>query len=630
MGEAEVRVDAANAAVETLQSEVAGAVAALTDLPDIPNLHAHWDAGSLGLADGTRIASWLDEVSGRDAAQATAGNQPAYVANAINGRPGVYFDTTRVDRLVATIAPSNPQATMFVVVKPSATTVTRYLLGANTSVKSIFYTSDPGWGLQSGVALQANGLGGVPQILSGVFNGASSTLQIDAVATAGDVGTLSTASTSLTIGHRASLYGNAFDGTLCEVLWYDRVLSGGELTAIEQYLGAKYGIGTGVQTVWHVNSVTGNDANTGRSPAAPIKTMERLLQGVRATAPIATPKTAYIDAPEESPLRLSSTFFIDFAATVRLLAATPGRPWHAIGSERIVDTWTDVGGGIYSHALVRNNASGLQCHLPEVLDPDGHPLRVLANASSQTAPDEGEYGWASDVYYVHLPGGINPSGHAVEIPLANSIVQAQHADASIVVEDAVLTGGRSAGIYAGLGRVVGRRVLSQLHGTNGFGTIADAGHESRYESCIGRLCPNDGFNLQGSGFMALVDCDGSWNVDEGASPHSTSVMAIAGGRYHHNGSAGITAVNQSVLDLLPYQGQPIEVDHNRRLYMASPGSGDRGGLVALDTVTANVYALHAHDNPGPGVSRQSTVTWNVLGTITSGTGQGNGTEDEVV
>lgn len=629
MGEAEVRVDAANAAVETLQSEVAGAVAALTDLPAIPDLHAHWDAGSLGLVDGTRIASWLDEVSGRDAAQATAGNQPIYVANAINGRPGVYFDSSRVDRLVATIAPSNPQATVITVVKPTPATAVGFLLGSNTTVKNLFYSESSGrqrWALQVASQMFLDMLPGLGQVVTAVYDGASSRLRCSGNTATADLGALSTPSTSLTIGHRASLSGSAYDGVVCEVLWYDRALSDGEVDAIERYVGARYAIPTTKQTVWHVNSTMGDDGNTGRNAASPLKTLGRLYSAMQVSnAPL---MTAYLDAPPEAPFRMTSTVQVNWAGTVRLLAASPDRPWHALASERVTSGWTDEGDGVYAHALTRSSGEYLKCWIPDWLDGDGLPTRIHVRAATQTAPAEGEFGFASNTYYLHLPGGVDPGNYAIEIVNVTLPFLANHASAVLVLEDAVIAGANTAGAQSSLGKLIARRVRVEHNGVNGFGS-GTGPNVIECTSCQALMSMNDGFNCSNTTVMTLIDCEGAWNDDEGASPHGSTTLIIVGGRYHHNGSSGITAVNDSTLNLLPYHDAPVESDHNRRLFPGNGPGGDRGGVSLLNTATANVYALHSHDNPGPGVHAVSGTTWNVLGTVRSGVAEGNELPDEI-
>lgn len=612
------------------------AVPVSTGLPDVPDLHAHWDAGSLGLADGARVSSWLDEVASRDAAQATSGNQPLYVANAINGRPGLYFDASRVDRLSATIAPSNAEATVIVVAVPNTASVTRFALGSNTSTKNLYFEYSSGycrWGMQAASNYLGTGLFAAPQIVAAVYNGASSVIRVDGVATTGDVGAHATKSTALTIGHRASLSGNAYDGIISEVLWYDRALATGEIEAIERYLGAKYGIGSGVQTVWYLDSTAGNDGNTGRTAGAPIKTMARLMQGLKASAPAATTLTALIAAPSEAPLRLNAAMILDMPGshTVRLLPANPARPWYAYGSERITSGWTHTGNGVYSHALTRSSKSGLIAWVPDLLDADGLPARIHTNAATQTAPAEGEYGWASNIYYLHLPGDRNPNSYAIEIPLIGVVVTAAASGMVCVIEDAELAGSTDPVAHAQAGgKIIARRSTAK-HGQTGWTTSGSTPGTFEGMDCLGTMCVNDGFNIHGTGGRSvLINCEGAYNDDEGASPHDSTYLVVVGGRYHHNGSGGITAANQCTLDLLPYQGVPVEADHNRRIYLPSVGNADRGGIVAMDTAVANVFALNSHDNPGPGISRQSTTTWNVLGTVTSGTAAGNGVADEVV
>lgn len=64
-----------------------------TSLPYPANIVAHFDASTLGLTNGTSVASWADSVNGIAATQ-TSGSQPTYVTNRLNGLPSVQFSGT--------------------------------------------------------------------------------------------------------------------------------------------------------------------------------------------------------------------------------------------------------------------------------------------------------------------------------------------------------------------------------------------------------------------------------------------------------------------------------------------------------------------------------------------------------
>lgn len=637
LADAQASLDIGSAAIATLQSDVAG-LAMAGALPSVPNLHAHWDAGSLGLADGARVSSWLDEVAGRNAAQATSGNQPLYVANAINGRPGVLFDTTRPDYLQVTIAPGTAAATIIVVMTAKdVASGSKYVLGTNGGPRNIYRGILGDVGIQGVSVLQTRGVANAPEIVSGVYNDTSSAIRVNGAVTSGTSGANGTAPTLLTLGHRNSLAANnGFDGTICEVLYYARVLSAGECESIERHLGVKYGVGSAAQAQFYVNTVTGSDSNTGRTASAPIKTWKRLTDGINAASASVNEFSVAITAPESAPLRpgpITARNIFAMGKTVRLAPTMPGERWYLYGSEKISGGWTSLGGGIYSHALTRSAASGLICWTPDLLDGDGNPLRCMTNATVQTAPAAGEYGWASNVYYVHFIGDINPNSYDVEVADAGNAITQSVIAGSLTVEDATIRGNMSSGLYSVTGDVVATRVYAELCASSGFAIASELG-SMQCRECVARYNGNDGYNLHGNAsvnnLMVLMDCEGAWNGDEGASPHDDTIMTIQGGRYHHNGSGGVTAVNNAVVTFVGDEGDPVKVYNNRELYIAAPGDGDRGGVVLLDAVVANVYALHCYDNPGPGVSRASTTTLNIPGTLTSGTAEGNGTADEVV
>lgn len=102
------------------------------------------DAGTSSTVNGANIDRWDDQIliDGGSAAellthplQNTAGNQPNYETNVLNGNPGIYFDGS--DYMTST-AEKNSSVTTFVVIKPAATisktSNSQTLLGSNITV----------------------------------------------------------------------------------------------------------------------------------------------------------------------------------------------------------------------------------------------------------------------------------------------------------------------------------------------------------------------------------------------------------------------------------------------------------------------------------------------------------------
>ena len=124
---------------------------------------------------------------------------------------------------------------------------------------------------------------------------------------------------------------------------------------------------------------------------------------------------------------------------------------------------------------------------------------------------------------------------------------------------------------------------------------------------------NDGFNLHNDAgfpcYMRLEDCTGSYNGDEGASPHDGTIMDIIGGTFSNNGSGGVAAIQQALLRI--FEGT-FDSNAQNATSLVEGGiyfSDDAAGIVQGSTVTNN-------DGPGLYVENSSLVT--VLDLTSSG------------
>jgi hypothetical protein len=214
-------------------------------------LHFWLDAETLALGDGAAVSFWMD----REQFQAFSGNA-SYVADFLNGRPGVRFDGIDDALLAVSIAPglSPDRLTLFVVAgfaTAAADGTSEYLISSqfptNTNSRLRIYKR----GADGLLAAQAGG-GGIlgpvtqpsthPQIFTLISgrSGNSAEFLIDTVVAAtATSGTSVDPITRLALG---SFGGSSqfLDGTIAEVLLYDGPLSEIDTMIIHDYLLKKY------------------------------------------------------------------------------------------------------------------------------------------------------------------------------------------------------------------------------------------------------------------------------------------------------------------------------------------------------------------------------------------------------
>jgi Concanavalin A-like lectin/glucanases superfamily/Glycosyl hydrolases family 2, sugar binding domain/Glycosyl hydrolases family 2/Glycosyl hydrolases family 2, TIM barrel domain len=218
-----------------------------------------------GLADGQGVETWEDSSgNGYDATQAVSGQQPAYVAGAINGLPAVRFNSAG-QHYMAFNRPVQGDFTMIIVYDSSQNnqgTGTTFYSGAG-----LVNGDQPGSANDFGISLNANG-----QVIAGTGNPDTSinsgtgyndgkphvvtfertqstgalVLYVDGTQVAAGMGgtNLLTAPPVLDLGAVPS-GGGFLNGDVAEVQIYDAALSNNDRVAVESALKGKYGLSGG-------------------------------------------------------------------------------------------------------------------------------------------------------------------------------------------------------------------------------------------------------------------------------------------------------------------------------------------------------------------------------------------------
>jgi hypothetical protein len=207
-----------------------------------------WDASDLSTitdAGAGAVSAWADKSGlGRTFSQASAGSRPLTGTRTQKGLNVLDFDGSNDYMDTAGITEAQP-LTMFATGYFDVSTGGRILvcgrISAGAESLALQANATPVWEMWAGAALA----GGVPSTgihtIGGVFNGASSSLRVDGAVTSGNAGTTGQGpSLAFTVGRAPVSQTKYFNGAMCEIIWYNRVLTAPELTQVETYLTTKW------------------------------------------------------------------------------------------------------------------------------------------------------------------------------------------------------------------------------------------------------------------------------------------------------------------------------------------------------------------------------------------------------
>ena len=228
-------------------------VAALTTLPapstgaeEIPTTGLElWldadDASTFTYSSGTVVSQWNDKSgTAQHFAQATGANQPNRNGTQ-NGHTTVVFDGS-TDTLSCSVAGMVHPVTMFAVARNTASSGQRNLISYSSDGR-IFRTSGGTIDIYQGSFLSSGTSWGTTDFhsVSAVFNGASSLIAVDGGSdTTGTSGGGSFDTGSAAVGALRASSSEYWQGDIAELIVYDRALSSGERSQVEDYLAAKW------------------------------------------------------------------------------------------------------------------------------------------------------------------------------------------------------------------------------------------------------------------------------------------------------------------------------------------------------------------------------------------------------
>ncbi|MEG3976019.1 DUF4347 domain-containing protein, partial [Microcoleus sp. herbarium8] len=219
-----------------------------------------WLRGDKGVTATTTVSSWADQSGvGLNATQAIAGSQPTFTTNAINGQPVVSFDgTTRnlqTPTLPATFATTS---TSLFIVANTQTVNQSTVIGNSNPVSPNRYVVHLPWS-DSNVYwdMGAIGAGGrLNPAWGGTTNtpyewhfrseqGVGQRIERNGTSIASDTTTSTFNPTGQSLYVNYPVGANFYNGSVAEVISYNRALNDAESTIVNNYLSAKYGLTNG-------------------------------------------------------------------------------------------------------------------------------------------------------------------------------------------------------------------------------------------------------------------------------------------------------------------------------------------------------------------------------------------------
>lgn len=236
---------------------------------------AYVDAGSTLATNGQTVQQWND-LSGntRHASQATSGSRPTYVTGVLNSKPALRFSGKNLQTTSFLGAGWNTACTVFLVCSRTSQTLTVAL--ASNGVSGLYMGSSVSPLAYAGSLskLQNRSVNGrntplAAHVQTFRYSGSQKTYRVNGVgAVESCTGNLSLTGT-LSIGAISSGGTFAWAGDIFEIIVYQAALTDQEVSDVESWLYARYGLADQAQTqvIFDGDSITAGSGTTTNYPA---------------------------------------------------------------------------------------------------------------------------------------------------------------------------------------------------------------------------------------------------------------------------------------------------------------------------------------------------------------------------
>lgn len=334
-----------------------------------------------------------------------------------------------------------------------------------------------------------------------------------------------------------------------------------------------YSVSAGEKITYYIDTVNGDNLNSGSTPATAFKTLKAAHDAYKASGENVV--VFAIHAPENNPVNVETLDgqegYLELDTGHVTLRGVDDLHWYmSVMVSRYTGGWS--ANDMVFHQTVATTA--IRVFVEGLTDENGLTLELYQNLTTPTEPALGEWGLVDyKEMYLRLPNDLNPNDYTIVYSRRNEGLK--WSGESLTLNRCVFQYCRGSGFELSGGTALLNDC--EFNYCN-VGLVSTENHGSAtINNCraFGNL--NDGFN-HNYGTWILNECEASYNGDEGVSPHMTATMIIQGGLFRGNGGkatngnfgAGFTAANDAIAHI---DGATFDANESHGVVFGSNSSG---------------------------------------------------------